>query len=164
MWTISAFGQIVMYIFTSLEILVLHTKSKTAHMNTHEHTHTHTHTHTERERKRNHTVIYFFLLCFLATLCVPVIHIEGKKMFTWIMHNAQRTLHFNFCLKSRHKISQPFHLQPRHFFHLLTACWWIKYGTEFSHMLICWTHMKFSSFALEGRISIETWKLPTAQQ
>lgn len=99
-----------------------------------------------------------FSKCFLAARCVPVIPIEGEKMSTWIMHKAQRTLHYIWCLKSRHTISHPFHFQACHFFHLLTACWWIKYAPGFSHMLICWMHMKFRSFALEKRISIETWK------
>lgn len=109
----------------------------------------HDHTHTEREREKSHGHLYL-KCCFLATPCVPVIPIEGKKMLTWIMHKAQRTLHYNCCLKSRRTISQPFHFQAHHFFHLLTARWWIKYGTEFSRMLICWMHMKFSSSALRG--------------
>lgn len=114
-------------------------------------------------KRHRHTKInsVSFSKCFLAALGVPVIAIEGKKMLAWIMHKAQRTLHYIWRLKSRHTISHPFHFQACHFFHLLTACWWIKYAPRFSHMLICWMHMKCRSSASERRISIETWK-PTA--
>jgi len=37
------------------------------------------------------------------------------------------------------------------------------YGTKCSHILICWMNKKFSSFVLEGRISIETRELAASQ-